>query len=172
MTHDLSNMATTKKSVYFRDMLAKDWEYEQYECSQFEARLISYVPEFIIYHVYQYQTKDGHRFVHGMIRCSKPVKYACIHLLIGKGDYCNIKVARNPAFVRLECCLLDGSDDPVEYGLFEIRKVVSSSNLHLKKSTEIIRPPVDVTFAEYLLTQDTLTETEKHNLSVFYPYHQ
>jgi len=171
----MDKLATTRYSKVFREALAIDWEYEQFEIDKFQDNgLLKHNIEFIKYHIYQKQFKDGIPFIHGLIRFYTPHKYGCVHLLIGKGDYCNIRKSSFPDFIKLECSLPDPTNKPVEFGQFKSSTKLDLPNPptnSIKKDVNTQRPNVDVSFAEYLINQSTLSNEDKKLVPVLYKYY-
>lgn len=172
----MQNIAKTKTSKFFTERTSVHWEFEQFELNLFEGTLLKYDHKFIKYFIYQKQERDGFHFIHGLIKFDKPLPYACVHLLIGKGKHCNINPTNIPLFIQQQCNLSQ-YDQATESGLLEdlsnpgTAKLVPNLNFNSKTSNSSTRPNVDVSFAEFLTKQNSLSEEDKLLIPKLYPYH-
>lgn len=171
----MDQFAYTKKSKVFTESLSTDWEFEHFDVDTFEQKnLLKYQHDFIKYFIYQQQLKGETPYIHGLIRFYTPHKYGCVLLLIGKCDYCNIRKTNNPLFIMNECRIHNIDKQPIESGPFKIdtNKVIPDSIQNsIKKDVNITRPNVDISFAEYLLKQSSLSAEDKKLVPVLYKYY-
>jgi len=84
-----------------RKQPARNWTFEQFELDRFNWKQLAH--QNLVYKICQEQLKRGHTCMSGVLAFNKQVSYACVHKLIGEGDYCEINVAYAPVRCRLEC---------------------------------------------------------------------
>lgn len=100
--------ASIERSKAGRKRGARNWWFEQFQISRFGFLELRH-PK-LKYVICQNQERQGYPVVYGLLVFTKQVSYACVHLLIGGGPFCNIDVAEKPWAVRLKCYSDDGTD--------------------------------------------------------------
>lgn len=128
---------------------ARYWEFRQYDLKLFDPANLEH--KHLEYYCYQFQELDGHKHAHGMLRFGVKQKYACVHKLIGAGEYCDIRVAYRPEVIRINCQDNNCEHDAVEHGsLFKLPIRKTKRSKKSKKHVVATTANVDTTFAQYL----------------------
>jgi len=142
-----------------RQRRARNWEYSQYDVKPFSNAVLQHKD--LKYSVWQYQTEQGHKFVHGLLRFTKQTCYSAVHELVGGGDYCDITVPRIPALTRTQC--MDTTLDHAPQILGTFHNLRKKRPLKPKKKKKHVRKEEPV--EEELDPEDALDAEDAHSKS-------
>jgi len=151
--------ARTKTTRLAKQQQARNWQFEQYDVAAFDNSVLE--NKYLSYSVYQYQMTGGHRFVHGMLRFTKQMKYSSVHGLIGGGDYCHITVAYCPRLVRDRCISDDYEHVPVTFGSFSKKKKKTKAVALPNVPVATPSTPVTSSYKDYLESKGLRTSVKK-----------